>query len=73
MGLQMESCCPLSRDAFLWITQRLRTWIPSAQLSLEPQMADGMLLPAPCSLARLLPNRGIDPPVAIRRGEGAQM
>ena len=30
MGLQMESCCPLSGDAFLWITQRLRPWLPSA-------------------------------------------
>lgn len=56
MGLQMESCCPLSGDAFLCITQRGRPWLPSAQLSLEPQMADGMLVPTPCSLARLLPH-----------------
>lgn len=54
MGLQMDSCCPLSGDAFLCITQRGRPWLPSAQLSLEPWAADGRrnarphpLLPGP--------------------------
>lgn len=53
MGLEMKSCCQLSGDAFLRITQR-RPWLASARLSLKLQMANGTLLPGPCSLAWLL-------------------
>lgn len=49
-----HDACASSAEMHFSGSQRW-SWLSSAQLSLELQMANGMFIPAPCSLARLLP------------------